>query len=150
MNRIERNKKVLVGLSIGIIVLGLIFQGVGIMLTVFGGRGLAQTGAKAGAIIELVFGIIMILLGLVGVCFGIVTTWTGSALKATQGSIAEDNLGKGTVNMNKCQICGTEISGDETFCPNCGNSLTGKKTCPNCGAELDIHAKNCNNCGKEL
>ena len=150
MNRIERNKKALIGLSIGIIVLGVIFQAVGIMLTVFGGRGLAQTGAKAGAIVELVFGIIMILLGPVGVCFGIVTTWTGSALKATQGSIAEDNLGKGTVNMRKCQICGEEISGDDSFCPVCGNSLAGKKTCPNCGAEVGVHDRNCTKCGKEL
>lgn len=150
MNRIEKGKKWLVGISITIIVLSLVFQGVGIMLTVFGGKGLATASVKAGAIVELVIGIIMILLGLVGVGFGIAFTWTGAALKATNGSVAEDNLGKGTVNMKKCPYCGTEIAGEETFCANCGNSLAETKTCPSCGTKVSREAKACSNCGKEL
>ena len=149
MNKIEKGKKALIGLSIGIIILSLVFQGVGIMLTVFGGRGLSSS-SKAVAIVELVFGIIMIIIGLFGVMFGITFTWTGGALKALHGSVAEDNLGKGTVNMKKCAICGTEISGDEKFCPKCGKSIDGKNVCPNCGATNQADARNCTNCGHDL
>lgn len=150
MNKIERNKKILIGVSIGVIVLSLIFIAVGIMLIVFGGNGLASTDSRAGAVLKLVFGILMLLLGLVGSGFGIMFAWTGGYLKATHGSIAEDNLGKGTVGMKKCQVCGTEFAGNETFCSSCGARADGTKTCPACGETNLREARNCTKCGKDL
>lgn len=150
MNKIEKNKKTLVGLSIGITVIGVIALIVGIILAVFGGKGLGGTGSKVGSIIELIFGIILILGGIVGAIVGVIFAWTGSSLKATQGSIAEENLAKGTVNMKKCVICGSEISGDEQFCSQCGNRTDGKITCKNCGNLNNAGSKCCSNCGKDL
>lgn len=149
MNKIEKNKNWLIALSVGIIVLGVLMLGGGIVLTVFGGKGIAS-GANAGNIIELVFGILLIICSIPLSLFGIMFSWTGGYLKATHGSIAEDNLGKGTVNMNKCSNCGSPISGDETFCGNCGKSLVEEPVCPACGAKNMKGTKNCTSCGAEL
>lgn len=150
MNKIEKNKKTLVGISIGIIVFGIIAFIGGIILTVFGGKGLGSDGSKVGAVLELVFGIILILAGIAGTLFGIMFAWTGSSLKATQGSIAEDNLAKGTVNMKKCAICGSEITGEEVFCSQCGNRTDGKITCKECENLNEAGSKCCSKCGKDL
>lgn len=150
MNKIEKNKKTLRMLSIGFIIFGIISLIVGIVLTVLGGKGLGGSGSKTGAVIELIFGIILIVGGIAGALFGVIFVWTGSALKATQGSIAEDNLAKGTVNMKKCVICGNEISGNEEFCPQCGNRTDGKITCKECGNLNEAGSKCCSKCGKDL
>ena len=47
--------------------------------------------------------------------------------------------------MHKCNNCGHEFEGN--FCPNCGASVTERKTCPHCGATLASNAKFCNQCG---
>ena len=62
-------------------------------------------------------------IGVVGLGFGVNFTWVASALVATKGSVAEDNLGKGTVNMNKCSNCGAEIKKGEDLCDKCKENL---------------------------
>lgn len=150
MNKIEKNKSALVWLSLGVVVLSAMVLIGGILLVVFGGKGLSNSGSHAWAIVELVLGIILILAGLSGVGFGIIFLWTGRTLKATNGSIAEDNLAKGTVNMKKCTICGNEINGDEQFCSQCGNRIDGKIVCKNCDNLCDQGSKCCPKCGKDL
>ena len=68
-------------------------------------------------------GVLLLVVGVVGVICGVVFTWTASAVKATHGSIAEDNLGKGTVNMHKCSNCGVEIPAERTICEKCEENL---------------------------
>lgn len=145
MNKIEKNKKILIGISIGMIVLGVLMLAGGIVLTVFGCKDIT----KSSGIIKLVFGILLILLSLGVEFYSIPMLITGGALRATQGSIAEGNLAKGTVNMRKCQICGSEIAENEPFCPNCGKSTSQEKTCSNCGAKMGADQKFCPSCGRE-
>lgn len=149
MNKIQKSKGALIGISIGGMVLGLALVVAGIILAIFGGKGLAGDNITGG-ILKLVFGILMIPLGGTLIVFGFIFTFTGASLKATNGSVAEGNLAKGTVNMNKCHICGHEISEGTDFCANCGHDLRAIKTCPNCGGQNSRDAKHCVNCGKEI
>ncbi len=63
--------------------------------------------------------------------------------------------------MKYCRKCGTQVSKDTGFCPNCGSKFvteTGipvemgkaKKYCLNCGKELSASAKFCRYCGTQL
>lgn len=49
----------------------------------------------------------------------------------------------------KCEICGTELEGDEIFCPGCGNKVQKPKIvfCKNCGAKMRETAVFCGKCG---
>ena len=71
----------------------------------------------------LIIGIVLCFGGIAGAVIGIIFTWTANAVKATNGSIAEENLGKGTVNMHKCSNCGKEIAEDKTICEECEENL---------------------------
>ncbi len=121
MNSIEKQKGWLIGISIAMIVLavaGLVF---GIILLV---AGISTISTTAG-IIKLVFGIILTLAGMVLLPLGIRWAWIGLALSATKGSIKQGNIAKegGTVNMKKCDKCGTELKDGETVCSNCGKKF---------------------------
>jgi RecJ-like exonuclease len=61
--------------------------------------------------------------------FGIKFTWVGTALTATTGSVKQGNIAKdgGTVNMVKCDKCGTERKDGETVCSECGKTFEDKK-----------------------
>ena len=63
--------------------------------------------------------------------------------------------------MQRCEICGAEISKDALFCNNCGNSIqknAGQQTetvedgavCPNCGNIGKKDARFCTLCGQQL
>lgn len=147
-NRIEKGRSMLKGLGLIVALLGLVFLGIGIFMIVNGASNLSSK--EAGKIVEFVFGIIFTIAGSIGTVLGIYFVLIGKAIVATHGSIAEDNLGKGTINMTKCNNCGTEIQGNEQFCPNCGKSLLDKQICLSCGCTNTADAKNCTNCGKEL
>ena len=151
MNKIEKGRKQLIGISIGIIVLSVIFVAVGVLLIVLGAKNIASATSIAGKIMQIVFGVLITLIGMAGVAFGVIFLCTGSAIKATDGNIAVDNsLAKGSANMTKCDYCGSEIKGSEKFCGNCGHTLLAGKTCENCGATNDKDAKVCTECGKDL
>ena len=59
------------------------------------------------------------------------------------------------VNVKKskfCTNCGTEISPEAAFCPQCGYKFAQEekpqtKFCQNCGKEIDINAEICPHCG---
>lgn len=121
MNSIQKQKGALIGFGVVLAIVSILLLAFGILLTVKG----AQNIGEAAGIIKLVFGVIMLLLfapcGIAGVRF----IWIGSALTATQGSIKMGNIAKegGTVNMVKCDKCGTEIKAGETACSNCGKPV---------------------------
>ena len=143
MNKIEKGKTALIVLGIISLVCSLVFLVLGIVMV-------STCSAEDSVnIVKLVFGIIFIVLFIPLVIFGIYFTWIGGALRATKGSIAEDNLGKGTVNKALCNNCGSELHG-EKCCPNCGRSVEDKVICAECGAENSFDNSHCKNCGKEL
>ena len=117
MNIIERRKSQFKFISAIILAIGVILAVTGIVLTVTSGIG------KNLSALKLVFGIIFIILGVAGIGFGVAFSWIASSVKATKGSIAEDNLGKGTVNMHKCQNCGAEVEEGVTICSKCEENL---------------------------
>ena len=125
MNKIEKQKGGLVTLGIIGLVAAALFLVVGIILLVSGISTLANTGSLVGGILKTVFGGLMILLFFPLIGFGIHATWIGLSLKATKGSIKEGNIAKdgGTVNMRKCDKCGTELKDGETVCSNCGKEF---------------------------
>ena len=118
MNTIKKQKGLLLGLGVIALVASILLLVFGILLTVKGANNVNQTSG----ILKLVFGILMILL-----CFpigfgGVRFVWVGAYMTATEGSIKMGNIAKegDTVNMKKCDKCGTEIKEGETACSNCG------------------------------
>ena len=149
MNRIEKGKSGLIGLGIISLVLAVLSVGGGIWLIVWASNNLAL-GVTAGNIIGLTGGIVLVLLGLLIVYFGIHFVWLGGAIKATKGSIADDNEAIGTINMQKCPNCGSEVSPEDKVCGNCGSSLSKTIYCPKCGEEISATKKFCPKCGEKL
>ena len=121
MNSIQKQKGWLIGISIAIMLLGVAALVVGIILLV---AGIPAIPELAG-ILKTVFGALLILFGLAGIPAGIRWAWVGLALKATKGSIKQGNIAKegGTVNMKKCDKCGTERKEGEEVCANCGKKF---------------------------
>ncbi len=121
MNSIQKQKGWLVGISIAMIVLGAVALVGGIILLV---SGIPAIPAVAG-ILKVVFGGLLVLFGLVSMPLGIRWAWVGLALSATKGSIKQGNIAKegGTVNMKKCDKCGTERKEGEEVCSNCGKKF---------------------------
>ena len=116
-NIIEKRKGQLQFMGAIVLALGVIFAVVGIILLVNSGIG------KDLNILKLIFGIILLVLGVFGFGCGIIFSCVGKSVVATKGSIAEDNLAKGTVNMNKCQNCGAEVEAGKTICEKCEENL---------------------------
>lgn len=117
MNIIEKRKSQLTTIAIVMLALCAILTIVGIALTIS-----ACSGNSVNTV-KVVIGIILLVLGGVGVLFGVALLWISSAVKATHGSIAEENLGKGTVNMNKCENCGAEVEPGVKLCSQCEENL---------------------------
>ena len=117
MNTIEKRKNQLAFIGAIILAIGTILAVAGIILLV--------TCKADGnlSILKLVFGIILAILGLIGFGIGLTFTWTARAVQATKGSIAEENLSKGTVNMHKCENCGAEVEEGKKICAKCEENL---------------------------
>lgn len=49
-----------------------------------------------------------------------------------------------------CASCGSEVSVDDAFCRECGQSLAAAQECPGCGNEVDRGDKFCRKCGSKL
>ena len=113
MNTIEKRKKQLAGLGIAGGIIGL--------LSIAGGA--VMLALNISNIMFLIGGILLLVLGLAGIVLGVFLYWMSRAVVATRGSIAEENLGKGTVNMHKCTNCGEEIPAEKTICEKCEENL---------------------------
>lgn len=116
-NIIEKRKDQLRFIGAIILAIGVIFAVTGIILLVTSNIG------KDVSVLKLIFGIILLVVGIAGIVCGIVFSWVGRAVVATKGSIAEDNLGKGTVNMHKCENCGAEVAEGVKICSKCEENL---------------------------
>lgn len=117
MNVIERRKSQLKLIGIIILVLGVVLGVAGVIMLVTSGKGVDLS------IIKLVFGILLSFIGVSGLGLGIYLLLIANALTATKGSIAEENLGKGTVNMHKCENCGAEVEAGQKICAKCEENL---------------------------
>ena len=116
-NIIEKRKGQLQFVGAIVLALGVILAVTGVVLLLTCGIG------KDVSIVKLIFGIILLVIGVGGIACGVVFSWTGKAVVATKGSIAEENLGKGTVNMNKCENCGAEVEEGVKICKKCEENL---------------------------
>ncbi len=118
-NKIEKQKGVLVGFGIFALVAALASLIIAIVL-------LVTMAGKEGSslILHLVFGIILILLGGFLAVVGIRIVWIGGALKATHGSLAQENLAHEKNATTKiCPKCGCTNSADATECTSCHTAL---------------------------
>ena len=116
-NIIEKRKGQLRNLGIILLALSVILTVVGVVLL------LTCTTNADLKVVKIVLGIFFLIIGLIGLSIGVVFTWVSSSVKATNGSIAEDNLGKGTVNMHKCENCGAEVEEGVKICAKCEENL---------------------------
>ena len=148
MNRLVKGKKNLVLTSVFITILSLLLTAGSIFLIVWGVKNLRDS--LAVSIVLIIVGALLALMFLAGVVFGFVFFFTGKSLVALNGSVAEDNLGIGTANMNKCSKCGTKVENGDKFCPKCGQDVSDAKKCDKCGVlnKLDSHV--CTACGEKL
>lgn len=55
-----------------------------------------------------------------------------------------------TSRTHSCPDCGTGLTGEVTFCPECGQDLCDAANCPSCGEELDGTETFCPSCGYEF
>ena len=117
MNKIQKGKSQLSSLGIVCLSLGVILSVIGVVLTL--------TCKISGSlnVLKLIIGIIILIVGIVGLGFGVNFTWVARSLIATKGSVAEENLGKGTVNMKKCPNCGEAVEKDGELCEKCQENL---------------------------
>ena len=149
MNKIQKGKRSVIIIGVCALVLALASLAGGVWAIVDGIKNIAGTGG-AVPIIELLGGVLLCIIAFLLIYAGIYFTWVGATLKAFNGSIADGDLCKGTVNMNKCANCGAEIKdGDET-CAACGKKIASTKKCAKCGAEVRADAKHCTKCGEDL
>lgn len=118
MNTIKKQKGALIGLGVFALVASILLIVFGVLLIVKGATNLEQTSG----IVKLVVGIVMALISMPLCVCGIKMVWVGAYMTATTGSIKMGNIAKegGTVNMKKCDKCGTELKDGETKCSNCG------------------------------
>ena len=124
MNSIQKKKGALIGLAIAALVFGILLLAGGVLLIVFGAKKLGDSNYVAG-VIMLVFGVILALGGPIAMAWGIRYIWVGASLKATKGSIANENLAKTNQSDSvvKCPKCGCTNSKENTNCSNCGEPL---------------------------
>ncbi len=150
MNIIQKGKRQLIALSVIILILAVGFFAGGVVLIVSGAMDIAASLEVFKIVMKFVFGVILIMIGLIGIVLGIIMVWTGGSIKAKFGNIAEINQFNGTVNMKKCPKCGAAIAENDDFCGVCGNHLASTIKCPYCEKETDAGKKHCTHCGEKL
>ena len=148
MNRLVKGKKSLIGISIALIILSLVLVGGSVGLIIWGAK--IVKDAVAIGVVLIIVGALLSILFLGGVAYSFVFYFTGKSLVALNGSVAEDNLGIGTININKCSNCGEKIEDNEKFCAKCGNELADAKKCEKCGVLNKKDSNNCTACGEKL
>lgn len=149
MNKIQKGKRSVIIIGVCALVLALASLAGSVWTIIDGIRKISTVGG-AIPIIELIGGVLLCIVAFLLIYAGIYFTWVGSTLKAFNGSIADGDLCKGTVNMKKCANCGAPVQDGEEACAACGNKLSSKKKCEKCGAEVRADAKHCTKCGEDL
>lgn len=142
LNKIQKGKRnlILLGVIIAIItVLSLI------------GAVLCTIGA-VGRWWMFIIAAVLYVIGVIGLILSVTFIWTACAMKATLGNLMEGNipLENGTLNTHRCANCGTNLAGDDEFCPECGKPTSNTKECANCGAKNKLDSRVCTKCGQEF
>ena len=121
--------------------------GFGIALVVLGCK-----SEEAGQIAwKIAVGIVLIILALASGTISFVMLITGcSMIKTNEGSVKDGNRAIGTVNVLKCDKCGSVVPDEAAFCPKCGTAVEGVVKCEECGTVNNLDAQYCSGCGKEL
>ncbi len=154
MKKIDKNiyhelrygKGTLTIFSLVLIVLSLAMLAGGIVLLVFGCR--SQEAGKMA--LKIIFGIILIVLGLVGGGFSLPMLFVALSMpNVDEGSVKDGNRAIGTANALLCSKCGREIPENTVFCTNCGTPVEGYTKCE-CGTVNSNDAEYCGGCGKKL
>ena len=115
MNSIKKGKKQLYSFAFTLLLAGVVLFASGVVMTVL-------SLLNEVNVFVLVFGIIFTVLSTVAIGLGIFFIIMSKAVKATDGSIAEDNI-EGTVNIHKCSNCGQEIEEGKNICAECEENL---------------------------
>lgn len=122
MNSVKKQKTALTIITIIMIVAAIGLLVGGIVLLISGATGLSDKN-NGGAIAKLVFGIIMAIisipLGIAGFRFFFVSM----AVKATNGTIAQDNSLAMKKNNKVCPKCGATNTPNVDTCQSCGEKL---------------------------
>mgnify|MGYP003296374541 CR=1 FL=1 len=121
-NRIEKQRSALRGLGIAALVCGLAAFAGGVVMVVFGVMNLIKSSIAPGLVLTII-GALLAIAGCAATIWGFYATWVGFSIKATKGSVAEDNLSKGTVNGKVCPKCGIANTSDATECQVCHTPL---------------------------
>ena len=142
---LKYGKKELTIVSVIVTVLSVALLAGGIALIVLGA--LNPDGAWQ-IVWRVLLGVVMLVLG--GVLLGVGLTMfavTRSMLNFNEGNVADGNRAVGTLNVRKCEKCGTKLSDDASFCKHCGEPVE-LSVCESCGKPIHKDAKFCEECGK--
>lgn len=130
---------VLFAISVGIIAFG-------ISLVVHG----CKSDVSSQIAFNVSFGVMLILLSLASGSISLVMLITSlGMINVNKGNVKDGNRAIGTLNINKCDKCGSELSVNAKFCSKCGQAVGGTKLCE-CGENNNLDARFCSKCGKEL
>lgn len=140
-------RKALLIFSSVILAISVAVLGFGIALVVLGCK-----SEEAGQIAwKIAVGCVLIILALASGTISFVMLMTAcSMLRNNQGSVKDGNRAIGTVNVFKCEKCGSVVPDEAAFCPKCGTAVEGTVKCEECGTINNTEAKYCAGCGKEL
>lgn len=139
-------KKELTCIGIIVLIVSALLLGGGIALIVFG----AFNPNGAWAIIwRVALGVLGVILGGILLSVGItMVAVTRSMINTEDGNVSDErNSGKGTINIVKCEKCGTKLSDDARFCKACGEPVE-LAECEACGKPIQKGSKFCEECGK--
>ncbi len=139
-------KKELIATSVIVLIIALGIMAGGIALIVLG----AINPDGAWQIIwRVLVGIVLVLLGVIVLSVSITMfAITRSMINNKDGNVSDvGNSAIGTININKCEKCGTKLSFDAKFCKECGEPLE-HAVCENCGKQIQKGEKFCEACGK--
>ena len=122
LNNIEKKRSALRALGIISLIFGLGAVVGGIFMIISGVTNIGTSNQTTG-IILLVFCIILAILSVLAVIWGVYATWVGFSIKATRGTIAEDDEAKGSQNTKRCPKCGAINTANSTECQVCHTPL---------------------------
>ncbi len=95
-------------------------------------------------------GVVLILLGLASGSISLVMLITSlSMIKTNNGNVKDGNRAIGTINILKCDKCGSELPENALYCSKCGTKVDGVVVCE-CGTTNSQDANHCVGCGKEI
>lgn len=138
-------KKELTIVSVIVMIVSIALIAGGIVFAVLG----AINNVGAWQIIwRVLVGVVMFIIGAILLGVGITMfAVTRSMLNINEGNVADGNRAIGTVNVLKCEKCGTKLDDNAKFCKNCGEPVE-LSVCEICGAPISKDSKYCQECGK--